>query len=179
MRCPYCYGETIGKICSYCGSELPQANSSQQKIVNNYYIQQPTSYENVQESDYNGLIKKDKTVALLLCIFLGVYGVHYFYVRKPGMGILYMFTAGLFGIGWVVDIIRIATGTFELGRVDFGSNNIVIGTKKYTGLKVAVGILGFLAITSMMAELWGGALGYGIAAGILGYILYKKIQNEE
>lgn len=55
---------------------------------------------------------KNKIVALLLCIFLGEIGVHYFYVGRIGMGLLYFFTGGLFGIGWIVDIIKIATGSF-------------------------------------------------------------------
>lgn len=56
---------------------------------------------------------KSKTTALLLCIFLGMIGAHHFYVGRIGMGLLYLFTAGLFGIGWIVDIIKIATGGFK------------------------------------------------------------------
>lgn len=56
---------------------------------------------------------KKKMVALLLCIFLGMIGVHHFYVGRIGMGILYIFTGGLFGIGWLIDIIKIATGSFK------------------------------------------------------------------
>ena len=56
---------------------------------------------------------KSKGVALILCIFLGEFGIHYFYVGKIGMGILYLCTAGLCGIGWLIDIIRIATGSFK------------------------------------------------------------------
>lgn len=55
---------------------------------------------------------KSKTTALILCIFLGLFGVHNFYVGKIGKGILYLFTCGLFCIGWIVDIIKIATGSF-------------------------------------------------------------------
>ena len=55
---------------------------------------------------------KSKTTALLLCIFLGGIGVHRFYVGKIGTGVLYIFTCACFGIGWIVDIIKIATGTF-------------------------------------------------------------------
>ncbi len=55
----------------------------------------------------------NKGVALILCIFFGVLGGHYFYVGRAGMGILYLFTAGLFGIGWIIDIVRIAAGSFK------------------------------------------------------------------
>ncbi|MCH5343951.1 MAG: TM2 domain-containing protein [Acetatifactor sp.] len=52
---------------------------------------------------------KSKTTDLLLCIFLGGLGVHRFYEGKIGTGILWLCTAGLFGIGWIVDIVLIAT----------------------------------------------------------------------
>ena len=55
---------------------------------------------------------KSKTTALILCIFLGFVGAHYFYVGRYGRGFLYMFTAGLFVIGWILDIIKIMNGTF-------------------------------------------------------------------
>lgn len=55
---------------------------------------------------------KSKTTALLCCIFGGIFGIHNFYVGKIGKGILYLFTGGLFGIGWIIDIIKIATGSF-------------------------------------------------------------------
>lgn len=46
---------------------------------------------------------------LILCILLGYFGAHKFYEKKIGMGVLYFFTLGLFGIGWVVDIVKLAT----------------------------------------------------------------------
>lgn len=42
----------------------------------------------------------------------GTWGLHYFTNGKAAMGILYLFTFGLFGIGWIVDLFRIATGQF-------------------------------------------------------------------
>lgn len=56
---------------------------------------------------------KSKGIALLLCIFLGYFGVHYFYVGKIFKGLAYLFTGGLFGIGWLIDIVRIALGSFR------------------------------------------------------------------
>lgn len=55
---------------------------------------------------------KSRMAALLICFFFGVFGIHYFYVGKMGMGFLYLITVGFFGIGWMIDIIRIACGTF-------------------------------------------------------------------
>ena len=56
--------------------------------------------------------EKSRTVALLLCIFLGPLGIHRFYVGKIGTGILWLLTGGLFGIGWIVDLILIIIGSF-------------------------------------------------------------------
>lgn len=56
---------------------------------------------------------KNRMLALLLCAFLGVFGVHRFYVGKIGTGILYFFTMGLFGFGWIWDIVMIAVGSFR------------------------------------------------------------------
>ena len=56
---------------------------------------------------------KSKTVALLLCFFLGYLGVHRFYVGKIGTGILYWATKGFYGVGVVVDLILILTDRFE------------------------------------------------------------------
>ena len=48
---------------------------------------------------------KDKWVAFFLCLFLGIFGVHKFYEGRILLGILYLCTAGLFGIGVFIDLI--------------------------------------------------------------------------
>lgn len=59
-----------------------------------------------------GSSPRSKIVALLLCVCFGRYGVHYLYVSRPVMCVLYFVTGGLFGIGWIYDIVRIALGKF-------------------------------------------------------------------
>lgn len=55
---------------------------------------------------------KSKLVVLLLCIFLGMFGAHRYYVGKIGTGVIWTLTAGFFGIGWIVDIFTVALGGF-------------------------------------------------------------------
>ncbi|MBR5372165.1 MAG: TM2 domain-containing protein [Oscillospiraceae bacterium] len=54
-----------------------------------------------------GVRAKDKWVAFFLCLFLGFLGAHKFYEGKTGTGIVYLFTFGLFGIGWFIDCISL------------------------------------------------------------------------
>nr|WP_296003151.1 TM2 domain-containing protein [uncultured Alistipes sp.] len=55
---------------------------------------------------------KDWIVTLLLCFFLGGFGVHRFYVGKVGTGILQLITLGACGVWTLVDFIMIALGNF-------------------------------------------------------------------
>ena len=56
---------------------------------------------------------KSRLAAFLLCFFLGLLGIHRFYVGKIGTGVLYLLTGGLFGIGAFVDFIVILVGSFK------------------------------------------------------------------
>ena len=56
---------------------------------------------------------KKKSTALILCIFLGILGAHYYYVGRIGRGLVCTFTANFFMIGWIMDILKIASGTFR------------------------------------------------------------------
>ena len=56
---------------------------------------------------------KSRLVALLLCFFLGPLGIHRFYAGKIGTGIIWLLTAGVFGIGYIIDLIMIICGKFK------------------------------------------------------------------
>lgn len=56
--------------------------------------------------------EKSKAVAALLCFFVGLLGIHRFYVGKIGSGLLWMFTGGLLGIGAIIDFFVILFGSF-------------------------------------------------------------------
>lgn len=55
---------------------------------------------------------KNYTTTLLLVIFVGFFGAHRFYAGKVFTGLLFLFTFGFLGIGWLIDIITVAVGNF-------------------------------------------------------------------
>lgn len=113
--CPKCGHEESDpgvSVCSQCGAHLPPvetakatSDSGQPTIV----INNANTNQNVNMVPTVPLHAKNKWVAFLLCLFLGVIGAHKFYEGKIGMGILYLFTLGLFGIGVIVDLIVLLT----------------------------------------------------------------------
>jgi TM2 domain-containing membrane protein YozV len=60
-------------------------------------------------------INKNWLCILLLCIFLGCLGVHRFYSGKINTGVIWLLTGGVFGIGWIADIIVVACGNYRDG----------------------------------------------------------------
>lgn len=46
----------------------------------------------------------------LVCLIGGLFGIHKFLEGNIKMGVIYLFTGGLFGIGWIIDLVRIVTG---------------------------------------------------------------------
>ena len=55
---------------------------------------------------------RSKQTAFWLCLFLGFFGAHYFYVGRIGRGIVSMLTANFFFFGWMVDLATIRAGRF-------------------------------------------------------------------
>ncbi len=56
---------------------------------------------------HSGKAPKNKWVALFLCVFMGFLGAHKFYEEKIVIGVIYLLTGGLFGIGVIFDALSI------------------------------------------------------------------------
>ena len=101
--CKHC-GESIDKecvVCPKCGKQVEEIKNSKDDrniVINNTAT--ANSRTVVKNVGYGR--PKNKWISLLLCIFT-ICG-HKFYEGKFLMGIIYLFTVGLFGIGWFIDI---------------------------------------------------------------------------
>lgn len=58
-----------------------------------------------------GYPRKSLLLAYVLWFFLGVLGIHQFYLGKVGRGLLYLFTAGILGIGVIIDLFTLPAQT--------------------------------------------------------------------
>ncbi len=81
------------EICPKCGVRQPGFGGS-------------VNASGVPEKDNKGLL------VLLLCFFLGVFGIHRFYTGHTGIGVAQLLTLGGCGIWALIDLIIIITGGF-------------------------------------------------------------------
>ncbi len=95
-------------VCPRCGRQIEELKQANNNIPQPQYIINNNNNNNVG-MPYGYMAEpygmKDKGLALLLSFFFGWWGAHKFYEGKIGMGILYFFTFGLFGIGNVIDFL--------------------------------------------------------------------------
>jgi len=81
---------------SESGSSTFQGNTRRTNAVSIQTNYTPNNPDN-ERGNYMAWIK------FAICIFFGFLGVHKFMEKKIGMGLLYLFTVGLFGFGWIID----------------------------------------------------------------------------
>jgi hypothetical protein len=80
-------------VCVKCGVAVPPAAGASTQVG-------PTS-------------EKSWLVTLLLCFFLGVFGIHRFYTGHTGIGVAQLLTGGGCGIWALIDFIMILVGNYK------------------------------------------------------------------
>ena len=100
-------GSTVG-LATERGSYIDTVTGTVKKILNGEKVEDYVGPEVPAGAEQS----KDWMTTFLLCFFLGGLGVHRYYVGKIGTGILYTLTAGVFGIGYLIDFIKIICGKF-------------------------------------------------------------------
>lgn len=101
--CKKCASEVkdSASICSFCGASF---SDNKEVIIeeNNHDYMDKTFID-------NGLVRGPykKWISITLCILLGCLGAHKFYEGKYFMGLFYIFTLGFWGIGIVLDLIKL------------------------------------------------------------------------
>ena len=84
-------------------TEIPNNNSSTINTI--------TQLENCSEIVDNKS-QKNKITAIILCLLLGVIGIHRFYVGKHISGIIFLLTGGIGGLGIIFDLILLLRNQF-------------------------------------------------------------------
>ncbi len=102
------------KVCTQCGNSLESADQFCTNCGAKIGLESQgdkTSQKSMSPVAENSA--KSPLVTLLLCLFLGMFGIHRFYVGKFGTGLLMFLTGGGLGIWFLVDLILIVTNKFE------------------------------------------------------------------
>ena len=136
------------------------------------YPQTYPPYKTVQEKYYQPVFMADthsKAIGYLFWV-IGFTGAHRFFYGKSLTGILWFFTFGLFGIGWLIDLFLIpsmdreASHHFRPGNTDYNLSWILL---------VFLGVFGLhrfyqqRIFTGLLYLLTGGLFGIGYIYDVL------------
>ena len=116
-QCPECgkqYStqEKVNRVkCPYCGAETNVSYSEQEQDRWQQFNSQQHQYDAIDSVFNNGPSGKSRGVAGLLALFLGAFGMHYFYINKTNAGIIFLvaslLTCGVLAtVTWIVSVIQ-------------------------------------------------------------------------
>jgi TM2 domain-containing membrane protein YozV len=114
------------------------------------------------------------SMGYLLWVF-GFTGAHRFYFGKPISGTLYFCTFGLFGIGWIIDVLLIPSMDRE---ADWKFSE---GFLNYNVAWILLTFFGLLGIHRLYMGKWGTGLIYLLTGGLftVGYVYDYWTLNEQ
>ena len=107
------------------GAYADKVADTVKKILNGEEVEDYVAPVSAAPEAVDGVSNRSWKTTFWLSFFLGYLGVHRYYVGKIGTGILYNLTFGLFGIGSLVDFIKICCGKFTDKQ-----GNVIVKKKK-------------------------------------------------
>ena len=107
------------------GAYADKVTDTVKKILNGEEVEDYVAPVSAAPEAGDGVSNRSWKTTFWLSFFLGYLGVHRYYLGKIGTGILYNLTFGLFGIGSLVDFIKICCGKFTDKQ-----GNIIVKKKK-------------------------------------------------
>lgn len=110
----------------------------------------------------------------ILWFFGGLVGMHRFYFGKRTTGVLYFFTLGLCGIGWLVDAFLVPSMKRDMAR------RYQAGRYNYSAAWLLLVVFGVFGLHRFYVGRWGTGLLYLCTAGLVGIgVLYDFLSFNE